>query len=293
MKERPLSLHLLLFGPGYSGLALVRRLMASDWTASGVVRSAEAADRLQGTGVTPIDLADAEALEAAVRACDALLVTAPPDERGCPAFAALAPILTGGARPAWTGYLSTTGVYGDRGGGWVTETSDLAPLSEQGRRRVAAERDWLELGEVLGLTVAVFRLPGLYGPGRSALDRIRAGTAKRTVKPGQVFSRLHIDDLATALEASIARPRAGAIYNLCDDQPSPPQDVIAEAARLLGVPPPPEEPYDPARLGASSRRFFDESKRVANARAKAELGWRPSFPTYREGLAAILAAEQG
>lgn len=289
----PLTLHLLLFGPGYSGLALARRLSASGWTVAGAVRSAEAGVRLQGAGVRSIDLADVGALEAAVRASDALLVTTPPDERGCPAFAALAPILKAGARPAWTGYLSTTGVYGDRGGGWVTEASALEPLSEQGRRRVAAEQDWLKLGQALGLTVAVFRLPGLYGPGRSALDRVKAGTAKRTVKPGQVFSRLHIDDLATALEASIARPRAGAIYNLCDDEPSPPQDVIAEAARLLGVPPPPEEPYDPARLGAASRRFFDESKRVANARAKAELGWRPAYPTYREGLAAILADEPG
>ncbi|QUD87494.1 SDR family oxidoreductase [Phenylobacterium montanum] len=285
-------MRLLLFGPGYSGLALTRRLLPLGWTVRGAVRSAEAAGRLRGTGIEPVDIDDTGALAAAAQACDALLVTAPPDEQGCPAFAALAPILRAGARPRWTGYLSTTGVYGDRGGGWVNEASALNPVSEQGRRRVAAERAWLDLGETLGLTVAVFRLPGLYGPGRSALDRVRAGTARRTVKPGQVFSRLHIDDLAAALVASITRPRAGAIYNLCDDEPSPPQDVIAHAAELLGVPAPPEEPYDGARLGAASRRFFEESKRVSNALAKAELGWRPAYPSYREGLAAIRASEQ-
>jgi nucleoside-diphosphate-sugar epimerase len=281
----------MLFGPGFSGLAFARRMMSKGWAVAGTARSSKAAERLAAAGLSPVELAAPGALDAVVAASDALLVTAPPDEHGCPGFRALSPLLQAGARPTWIGYLSTTGVYGDRGGRWVTEESELRPVSEQGRRRVAAEQAWLELGAALNLTVCVFRLPGLYGPGRSALDRVRAGTARRAVKPGQVFSRLHVDDLAAALEASITRPRPGAVYNLCDDEPGPPQDVIAGAADLLHVPPPPEEPYDAAAVGAASRRFFEESKRVSNARAKAELGWRPAYPSYREGLRAILAAE--
>lgn len=282
---------LFLFGPGFSGQALARRLQAAGWTASGTARDRDAAARLAERGIAPVDAADPDAIAASLRVSGAVLVAAPPGEAGCPGLAALGPALRAGAGPGWIGYLSTTGVYGDRGGGWVNEDSELAPLSEPGRRRVEAERGWLDLGRDLGLSAAIFRLPGLYGPGRSAFDRLRAGTARRLVKPGQVFSRLHVDDLATALQASISRPRIGAIYNLCDDEPGPPQDVIAYAAGLLGVPAPPETPYDAGQINLASRRFFEESKRVSNARAKSELGWRPAYPTYREGLRAILAAE--
>jgi len=194
------------------------------------------------------------------------------------------------AFPDWIGYLSTTGVYGDRRGGWVTEKSRLAAQSLEGARRVSAERDWLEVARGMGLTVSLFRLPGIYGPGRSALDRVRAGEARRIAAPGQVFSRIHADDLAAGLAASIARPRAGGIYNLCDDEPAANSEVIAYAAGLLGLPVPPEIPLAEAQLSAAAQRFYAESKRVSNARAKAELGWRPAYPTYREGLAAILAA---
>jgi nucleoside-diphosphate-sugar epimerase len=142
----------------------------------------------------------------------------------------------------------------------------------------------------MGLTVQVFRLPGIYGPGRSALDRLRAGEARRIAAPGQVFSRIHVDDLAAGLEASMARPRAGGIYNLCDDEPAPNADVVACAAELLGLPVPPEVPLADAQLSPQAMRFYAESKRVSNARAKAELGWRPAYPTYREGLRAILEA---
>jgi nucleoside-diphosphate-sugar epimerase len=140
----------------------------------------------------------------------------------------------------------------------------------------------------MGLTVATFRLPGIYGPGRSAFERLRDGTARRLVKPGHLFSRIHVEDLATGLQASIARPRAAGIYNLCDDEPAPASDVTAYAAELMGVPPPPEEVFDSEALSPAARRFYAESKRVSNARAKAELGWRPAYPTYREGLRAIL-----
>jgi nucleoside-diphosphate-sugar epimerase len=219
-------------------------------------------------------------------------VTAPPTAEGCPGLSALIPALArAGAFPDWIGYLSTTGVYGDRRGGWVFETSRLAAQSPEAARRVAAERDWLDLGRGMGLTVAVFRLPGIYGPGRSALDRLRAGEARRIAAPGQVFSRIHVDDLAAGLAASIARPRARGIYNLCDDEPAPNSEVIAYAARLLGMAPPPELSPDQAGLSGPARRFYAESKRVSNARAKAELGWRPAYPTYREGLRAILEGE--
>ena len=282
---------LLAFGYGFATRALVRRLVPKGWTAAATHRSGESAAAIRADGVTPVDLADRDALTEALAATRALLVTAPPGPQGCPGLNTLVgPLAEAGAFPDWTGYLSTTGVYGDRGGGWVTEASRLAAQSVEGARRVGAERDWLEVGRGMGLTVTVFRLPGIYGPGRSAFDRLRDGRARRIAAPGQVFSRIHVDDLAAALEASIARPRAGGIYNLCDDEPAPNSEVIAHAARLLGIAPPPEVALADASLSPAALRFYAGSKRVSNARAKAELGWRPAYPTYREGLAAVLAA---
>ncbi|MFZ4608081.1 MAG: NAD-dependent epimerase/dehydratase family protein, partial [Caulobacter sp.] len=187
--------------------------------------------------------------------------------------------------------LSTTGVYGDREGRWVFEAGPLNARSVESARRVSAERDWRQVGRGMGLTVTAFRLPGIYGPGRSALDRARDGTAHGIVKPGQMFSRIHVDDIAAGLAASIARPRAGASYNLCDDEPAPSHEVNAYAARLLGLPAPALVPFDQAGLSPAAQRFWGENKRVSNALAKAELGWRPAYPTYREGLTAVLAAE--
>jgi nucleoside-diphosphate-sugar epimerase len=243
--------------------------------------------------VRPVPISDPAALAEALKATSALLIAAPPGTEGCPGLPVIVPALARAhAFPDWTGYLSTTGVYGDRRGGWVFEASRLAAQSVEAGRRVGAERDWREVGRGMGLTVAVFRLPGIYGPGRSALDRLRAGEARRIVSPGQVFSRIHVDDLAAGLAVSIARPRAGAIYNLCDDEPAPNSDVIAYAAGLIGLPVPPEVPLDEAGLSPQALRFYAESKRVSNALAKAELGWRPAYPSYREGLRAILDAEK-
>ena len=225
-------------------------------------------------------------------AADAWLISAPPGEDGCPGFVALAPLLTSrAARPGWIGYLSTTGVYGDRQGGWVFEQSSLSPGSQEGRRRVEAEAGWRDLAQARALKLSVFRLPGIYGPGRSTLDRLRAGDARRMIKPGHVFSRIHVDDLASGLAASLATPERDGAYNLCDDEPAAPCDVATYAAGLLGVPPPPEAMFDPEQLSPMARRFWAESKRASNACAKAALGWRPLYPTYREGLAAVLAAE--
>jgi len=285
-------LHLLLFGCGYTGQTLARRVMRQGWRVSAALRRAEARTEAEQAGILALDAGDAGALGEAARAADAILVTAPPSPDGCPGFAALSPTLSrDGTRTRWIGYLSTTGVYGDHEGRWVFETSAAQAHSVEGARRVAAEHDWLALGERAALNVAVFRLPGIYGPGRSALDRVREGTAHRWVKPGQVFSRIHVDDLAAGLHASMTAPRAAAIYHLCDDEPAAPEVVTAFAAELLGMEPPPEQPYDEQTASPALRRFYGENKRVSNALAKAELGWRPTYPSYREGLRAVLAAE--
>lgn len=284
-------MRLFLFGYGFSGRALARRLAGQGWTVAATHRDEAGAARIAADGHTPVDLGDRDAVTDELGLAQALLTTTPPSSQGCPGLNNLVgPLAEANAFPDWIGYLSTTGVYGDRHGGWVTEASRLAAQSVEGARRVGAERDWLDVGRGMGLTVTIFRLPGIYGPGRSAFDRLREGRARRIAAPGQVFSRIHVDDLASGLEASIARPRAGGIYNLCDDEPAPNSDVIAYAARLLGLPPPPEVALEDAGLSPAARRFYGESKRVSNALAKAELGWRPAYPTYREGLAAILAA---
>jgi nucleoside-diphosphate-sugar epimerase len=284
-------LRLFAFGFGFTAAALARRLAPLGWRVTASVRRAEDAERLAALGVRPVRLSDPDALQGAAAEARAILVSAPPGPEGCPALPVLVPALArAGAFPDWIGYLSTTGVYGDRRGGWVFETSRLAAQSVEGARRVRAERDWLEVGRGMGLTVTAFRLPGIYGPGRSAFDRLRAGQARRIASPGQVFSRIHVDDLAGGLQASMARPRPGGVYNLCDDEPCPNSEVVAYAAELLGLPAPPEVPLAEARLPPAARRFYAESKRVSNARAKAELGWRPAYPSYREGLAAVLAA---
>ncbi len=283
---------LFLFGYGFSGRALAQRLAAKGWNVAATHRDAQGAARITVDGHTPVDLGDRDAVTEALRHANALLITAPPGPQGCPGLNNLVgPMADAGGFPDWIGYLSTTGVYGDRHGGWVTEDSRLAAQSVEGARRVGAERDWLDVGRGMGLTVTIFRLPGIYGPGRSAFDRLRDGRARRIAAPGQVFSRIHVDDLAAGLDASIARPRAGGIYNLCDDEPAPNSDVVAHVARLLGQDPPPEITLVEAKLSPAAMRFYAESKRVSNARAKAELGWRPAYPTYREGLAAVLAAE--
>jgi nucleoside-diphosphate-sugar epimerase len=265
---------LFVFGFGFSGRAVAQLMRDRGWSVTGAARSA-----LSVPGVDPVDATDRSAVREAAAAADAVLISAPPGEDGCPGWSAL-----GDIRRSWTGYLSTMGVYGDRRGGWVFEESPVAPQSPEARRRATAEADWLGDG------ACVFRLPGIYGPGRSAFDRLRAGTARRLVRPGQVFSRIHVDDLARGIATSIERPRPGGVYNLCDDEPAPAAEVTAYAAQLLGMAPPPEEAFDEAAVSPAALRFWSESKRVSNARAKAELGWRPAYPTYREGLAAVLAA---
>jgi len=286
-------MQLLIYGFGFTGRALAARLSGT-WGVAGTSRTAQGRDAIAAIEVQPVDPADPGALRAALATAEALLISAPPDTNGCPGLAALAPLLEAdGPCPKWIGYLSTTGVYGDRGGGWVFEGSPLQPLSPEGERRAKAESDWRALGQRIGAEVNAFRLPGIYGPGRSALDRVQAGEGRRVIKPGHVFSRIHVDDLAAALQASLERASPGGTYNICDDEPCSAAEVTLYAAKLLGAEPPPEQAFDADSLSPMARRFWAESKRISNARAKAVLGWRPAYPSYREGLAAVLAAERG
>ncbi|TCP40170.1 SDR family oxidoreductase [Rhodovulum marinum] len=273
---------LLSIGHGYSARALARGL-GPGWRVIGTTRSAGNAATLRAEGVQPLVWPGTDLGPALARATH-LLSSVPPGQGGDPVLAALGDELRDATHLRWVGYLSTTGVYGDHGGGWVDETTPLTPSTARGAARVAAEAAWADLG----LPLHIFRLAGIYGPGRSPLDRVRDGTARRIVKPGQVFSRIHVDDIAQVLAASMARPDPGAVYNVADDEPAPPQDVIGFAAHLLGLDPPPEVPFDQADLGPMAASFYAESKRVANDRIKTELGVRLRHPDYRAGLAALL-----
>ena len=284
--------HLFCFGLGYSALALARRLTASGWALTGTCRSAERQDRLREAGFPAVLFDRNRPVDsAALNGVTHLLVSVPPDTAGDPVLAVHGHDIAAMPGLSWLGYLSTTGVYGDRGGGWVDETAPLLPTGERGRRRVAAEEGWLDLWRGHGAPVQIFRLAAIYGPGRSAFDALRAGTARRIDKPGQVFSRIHVTDLASVLAASIERPRPGAVYNICDDDPAPPAEVVAHAAGLLGIEPPPLMPLAAAGLSLMARSFYDDNKRVASRLIKTELGVRLRYPDYRAGLAAILAEE--
>ena len=268
----------LIYGYGFIGKAFADAVRAAGHHVVATVRTPDRGAELEATGVGTVVISNPAALEAAVAACDSILITPAPDDTGCPAFAAI-----GGMplRDKWIGYLSTTGVYGDRDGGWAFEDDTPTPSSTEGRRRVLAETQWLGHGANL------FRLPGLYGPGRNVIEKLREGTARRIHKPDHVFSRLHHDDCATALLASFEH-RTRDIFNLCDDEPASAEAVLIHAAELTGLPLPAAIAWDDPSLSPATRRFYNDNKRVANARAKAVLGWRLQYPTYREGLKALI-----
>ena len=282
-------MRLLVLGHGYSAGFLTRLLVPQGWAVTGTTRDDPA--RVAEAGATPLRWPGEEpAIRAEIARADAILISAGPDAEGDPALRDFADALAA-ASARWLGYLSTTGVYGDHQGGWVDETTPLTPATRRGQQRVAAEAAWQALATAHGLPLHIFRLAGIYGPGRGPFQKLREGTARRIVKPGQVFSRIHAEDIAQTLAASIARPNPGAIYNLCDDDPAPPEAVIAHAAALLGVPVPPAEDYATAEMTPMARSFYAESKRVANDRIKRELGVQLRHPDYRSGLKALLAAE--
>lgn len=284
---------LFFAGYGYTAQALKRRLDGAGWRFAGSTRSAERAASLEANGVAPTVWAGDAAMDfETLAAASHLLVSAPPGEAGCPVLVhgARAIAESGGLR--WIGYCSTNGVYGDHEGGWVDEDAPLRATSPRARRRIAAEEAWRAFASARGIDLVIFRLPGIYGPGRSAFDSLRDGSARRVVKPGQVFSRAHVDDIAAAIAAAIDRPQAHDLYNIADDEPAPPQDVVEYAARLLGVAPPPLVAFEEADLSEMAKSFYADNKRVSNARMKDALAVSLRYPTYREGLEGILAAEK-
>ncbi len=282
---------LFCFGLGYTGLALARPLMAEGWTVAGTCRETERRDALTAEGIAAWLFDETHPLEdapAALAGATHLLATAPPSRIGDGAA-----FLHGGAIAAtesleWIGYLSTTGVYGDHQGGWVNEDSPLKPSSERAERRAAAEEQWLDFWWNDGIPTQIFRLAGIYGPGRGPLAALRAGTAKRIDKPGHLFSRIHLDDIVATLRASMARPNGGRAYNVCDDAPAAQAEVVAFASQLLGVAPPPLVPIEDATLSPLGLSFYADNKRVCNRRIKEELGVVLAHPDYRSGLGALL-----
>lgn len=280
---------MLVFGHGYSASHLTPLLLAEGWQVIGTTRADRA--RVAASGAIPILWpGEDDSLAAAIAQADAVLVSAAPDAAGDPVLAAFAERIAA-SKARWIGYLSTTGVYGDRGGDWVDEESPLTPTTKRGAERVRAESDWQALARAHDLPLHIFRLAGIYGPGRGPFAKLANGTARRIIKPGQIFSRIHVEDIAQALLASIKAPRAGAVYNLCDDDPAPPEDVIGYAAGLLGLPLPPAEDFASAEMTPMARSFYAESKRVSNARLRGELGVTLRYPDYRAGLKSLARAE--
>ena len=278
---------LLSFGHGYSAGALSPILLRQGWTIYGTTRSSDKTDRVRGTGATPL-IWPGGPITAQLDQATHLLISAGPNAEGDPVLNALRDeIVARRNQFEWVGYLSTTGVYGDHEGGWVDETTPLSPSTKRGQMRVAAEADW----QSLDLPLHIFRLAGIYGPGRGPFAKVRNGTARRIIKDGQVFSRIHVDDIAQVLAASIRHPNPGAIYNLCDDDPAPPQDVIAYAAELLGLPIPPAVAFENADMTPMARSFYAESKKVRNDRIKHELRVRLIYPDYRRGLQTMLSVD--
>ena len=277
---------LLSLGHGFSARALAPLLLNRGWRVIGTTRSADKAEQLAGEGVEPL-IWPGSALPLAETTH--VLTSVAPGEDGDPVLAAHADELRAANHLEWVGYLSTTGVYGDHGGDWVDETAPLTPATRRGQARVTAEAGW----QALGLPLHIFRLAGIYGPGRGPFAKVRNGTARRIIKDGQVFSRIHVEDIARTVLASIDRPNPGAVYNVCDDDPAPPEEVIAHAAELLGLPLPPAVRFEDAEMSPMARSFYAESKRVRNDRLKSELGVKLLYPDYRSGLAALLAAETG
>jgi nucleoside-diphosphate-sugar epimerase len=282
-------LRLFVFGVGYSSRAFIERVRERfDWI-GGTTRSEEKAEALRQTGVEPF-LFDGETpgdgIAAALTSATHVLVSIAPNETGDPVLDLHGDDIAAG-RPAWIGYLSTVGVYGNHDGAWVDEETPCKPASKRSFQRVAAEKAWLAFSERTGLPVQIFRLSGIYGPGRNAFENFKKGKARRLVKPGQVFNRIHVADIAGALQAAMEKPSTR-IFNVTDDEPAPPQDVVAYAAELLGVEAPPEIRFESADLSPMARSFYGENKRVSNRRVKDELGYSFLYPDYRVALRDLL-----
>jgi len=278
---------LFIFGLGYSGLEIAQLAKASGWAVAGTCTGAEKAENLRAEGIeTHLFDGTAPLPAAAVGGASHILCTIAPGTTGDPALSLCGPLLR---QARWLGYLSTTGVYGDHGGGWVDEDTPPTPGQPRSIERLAAERGWQAMAAEAGAKLDIFRLPGIYGPGRSTLDQVKAGTARRIDKPGQFFSRVHVADIAGAVLKAMTEPHPGGVYNVADDLPAPNSDVVGYAFELLGKPVPPAIPWDEIAptMSAMARSFYGESRRVRNDRLKRELGVVLRYPTYREGLKAI------
>lgn len=288
---------LFCFGYGYTCDYLgheLSQLGGGAWRLFGTTRDPEKRATLRARGVQVYNFdADHPLLDPLdiMEETTHVVISTPPDDEGDPAFLTHAEDILKIPGIEWVGYLSTTGVYGDRQGGWVDENSELRPSSRRGTRRVLAEEQWLSLHKSHGLPVHVFRLAGIYGPGRSALDSVRAGVARRINKPGHAFARIHVEDIVNVLIASMARPNPGAIYNVCDDAPAPSHEVIACACELLGRNAPPLVEFDDANLAPITRSFYMDNRKVKNDRIKTELGVKLKYPDFRAGLRGCLEAE--
>ncbi|NNE53471.1 MAG: SDR family oxidoreductase [Sulfitobacter sp.] len=279
---------LLSFGHGYTARALASLLVPQGWRIVGTTRSPEKLDEIARTGVEPMLWPGSDMVPLLVDFPN-ILISAGPDGDGDPVLNELEQAFRSHASGMrWVGYLSTTGVYGDHGGEWVDEATPLSPSTKRGQARADAEARWQAIAD---LPLHIFRLAGIYGPGRGPFAKVRKGTARRIIKAGQVFSRIHVEDIAQALDLSLRHPDPGAVFNLCDDDPAPPQDVIAYAAELLGLPVPPAVDFEVADLSPMARSFYAESKKVRNDRIKKALGWQPRFADYRAGLQDLLKRE--
>ena len=279
------------FGLGFSGLAFARAIAARGFAVAGTAREAAKVEALRGEGfaMAVFDGSGPVADEGFFEGATHLLDSIPPvADSVCPPLDWHSADIARMEDIAWIGYLSTTGVYGDHGGDWVDEATVPMPDLERSARRLEAEQNWLAMHERYGVPVHVFRLAGIYGPGRGVLEQVRSGRARRIVKPGQVFSRIHVDDIVRVLEASMARPNPGAIYNVCDDEPEAPDVVVEHACELLGVTPPEPVAFEDAELSDMARSFYADNKRVRNDRIKDELGVTLKYPSYRQGMAADL-----
>ncbi len=287
---------LFCFGYGYTCEYLSHMLKNSgeDWHIGGTTRDADKKALLRSRGIQAHVCDYSHPLSDPVFILENtthLLISTPPDDEGDPAFLLHASDILKIPTLEWVGYLSTTGVYGDRNGNYVDETSEIRPSSKRGSRRARAEEQWLELQALHQLPVHIFRLAGIYGPGRSALDSVRAGVARRIEKPGHAFNRIHVEDIVQILYASMKRPDPGQIYNVCDDLPAPSHEVIAQACEILGMEPPPLQSYSEVDMAPITRSFYSDNKRVDNRKIKEKLGVSLRYPDYRSGLAACLDAE--
>ncbi len=280
---------LLSIGHGYSAAGLAQRLLArGGWQVIGTTRTR--ADELRAQGVTPL-VWPGNPLPLA--GATHLLTSVAPGAGGDPVLADYADALSQARHLRWVGYLSTVGVYGDAQGGWVTEDTANPAQSARAIARLTAEAAWAQVCDAAGVRLHIFRLGGIYGPGRGPFQKLRDGRAQRVIKPNQYFSRIHQDDIGQALDLAIQSDIGSRVWNLVDDQPAPPQDVLEHAAAMAGLPVPPEVPFEQADLSPMARAFYADSKRVRNDRIKADLGLHLLYPDYDSGLRAILAAEGG